>query len=145
MRSKLKFIIPIALLLVLGGAYKMVLAKPAKLPKPHVDGSVYVLPKEFLIDLADGHFVKLGVALVLPPGAVPAGAEGATPPPDGYGALPEEAAVRAVVTDMVTDASSKDLINRKGRSALRARVLKGILAQTDVKAKAVLFTDVAVQ
>jgi hypothetical protein len=145
MRSKLKFIIPIALLLALGGAYKMVLAKPTKAPKAHVDGSVYVLPKEFLIDLADGHFVKLDVALVLPPGAVPAGAEGSTPPPDGYGALPQEAVVRAVVTDTVTDVSSKDLIDHKGRNALRARVLKGILAQTDVKAKAVLFTDVAVQ
>ena len=145
MRGKLKFIIPLVLLLVLGGAYKMVLAKPAKGPKPHVDGTVYVLPKEFLINLADGHFAKLDVALVLPPSAVPAAAEGGTPPPDGYGALPQEAAVRAVVTDTVTDASSKQLINHKGRRALLAKLLKAVHQQTDVKANAVLFTDVAVQ
>ena len=51
MKSKLKFIVPV-LLLVLGGVYKFVLAKPgAPAPKPKVDGQVYVLPKEFLINL----------------------------------------------------------------------------------------------
>ena len=50
MKSKLKFIVPI-LLVVVGGVYKFVLAKPgAPAPKPKVDGQVYVLPKEFLIN-----------------------------------------------------------------------------------------------
>jgi flagellar FliL protein len=145
-KSKLKFIIPLVVLLVLGGAYKVVLAKPAKAPKPHVDGTVYVMPKEFLLNLADGHFAKLDVALVLPPDAVPAaGGEGAATPPDGYGALPEEAAVRAVITDTVTNASSDDLEKSNKRNALRKKILKRVLAETDVKAKDVLFTDVAVQ
>lgn len=144
MKRKLKFIIPIALLIVLGGAYKVVLAKPAK-EKKKVDGVVYVLPKEFLINLSDSHFAKLDVALVLPPSEAPAaGAEGATPP-EGYGALEQEAAVRAVVTDTVTDSSARDLTNRKLRAKLRDRVLKAIRAHTDVKANDVLFTDVAVQ
>ena len=65
MKSKLKFIVPI-LLIVLGGVYKFVLAKPgAPAPKPKVDGQVYVLPKEFLINLDDGRFAKLSVGLVL--------------------------------------------------------------------------------
>ena len=34
MKGKLKFIIPIVLLLVLGGVYKFVLAKPAAVAKP---------------------------------------------------------------------------------------------------------------
>jgi len=50
MNGKLKLIVPIvALLLVAGGVYKFVLAKPkdAKAEeKPHVEGSVYVLGKE---------------------------------------------------------------------------------------------------
>jgi flagellar basal body-associated protein FliL len=144
-KGKLKFIIPIALLIVLGGAYKVVLAKPAA-EKKKVDGVVYVMPKEFLINLSDGHFLKLDVALVLPPSEAPAaGGEGGATPPDGYGALEQEAAVRAVVTDTVTDASSDDLTNRKRRAKLRDRVLKAIRAHTDVKANDVLFTDVAVQ
>ena len=65
MKGKLKFVIPLVVLMVIGGGYKFVLAKPAA-AKAKVDGAVYVLPKEFLINLADGHFAKLSVALVLP-------------------------------------------------------------------------------
>jgi flagellar basal body-associated protein FliL len=143
MKGKLKFIIPIAVLILLGGAYKMVLAKPSD-EKKKVDGVVYVLPKEFLINLSDSHFAKISVALVLPPDAVPAAAEGATPP-EGYGALEQEAAVRSVITDTITDASAIDLTNRRKRAKLRSAVLKNIKTHTDVKANDVLFTDVAVQ
>jgi flagellar FliL protein len=145
MKGKLKFVIPLAVLIVLGGAYKVVLAKPSKEDKPKVDGIVYVLPKEFLVNLSDQHFAKLDVALVLPSSEQPAAADGGATPPDGYGALEQEAAVRAVVTDTVTDASAKDLTLRKRRGALRTRVLKAIRARTDVKPNDVLFTDVAVQ
>jgi flagellar FliL protein len=146
MKGKLKIIIPLVLLIVLGGVYKTVLAKPASKEKPKVDGIVYVLPKEFLLNLADNHFAKISVALVLPAGAAPAaGGEGAATPPEGYGALEQEAAVRAVITDTITDASAKDLTSKKRREKLRATVLKAIKAHTDVKANDVLFTDVAVQ
>ena len=40
---------------------KFVIAKP----KPHVQGSVYMLQKEFLINLADGRFAKMQIGLVL--------------------------------------------------------------------------------
>ena len=63
----------------------------------------------------------------------------------GYGALEQEAAVRAVITDTITDAGTRDLTNRKRRSKLRDEVLKSIKAHTDVKPNDVLFTDVAVQ
>ena len=86
MKGKLKIIVPIALLIMLGGLYKVVLAKPAEEHKK-VHGQVYVLPKEFLLNLSDGHFAKLDVALVLVPGQVQAG-EAATPP-DGFGPLAE--------------------------------------------------------
>jgi flagellar basal body-associated protein FliL len=143
-KGKLKFVIPLVVLMVIGGGYKFVLAKPAE-PKMKVEGAVYVLPKEFLINLSDAHFAKLSVALVLPEEEVAAGGhEGATPP-EGYGALPQEAAVRAVITDTITDAGARDLTNRKRRSKLREECLKEIKAHTDVKAHEVLFTDVAVQ
>jgi flagellar FliL protein len=53
--------------------------------------------------------------------------------------------IRDIVTDTVTDASSKDLVTRKGRNAIKRRILRRIDKQTDVKAEDVLLTDVAVQ
>ena len=143
MKSKLKFIVPIAIIAALG-AYKFALAKPKPAPKPKIAGEVYVMPKDFLLNLSDGHFVKLDVALVLKE-ALAAGGEGAATPPDGYGALPQEAAVRAIVTNSVTGASSNELISRHGRTELREQILKQIKKTTDVDAEEVLFTDVAVQ
>jgi flagellar FliL protein len=146
MKKKLMIALPV-LLVVLGGAYKFVLAKPAAQAKPKVDGEVYVLPRDFLINLSDGRFVKLNVALVLEHGALaPAGA-GAEPaaPPEGFGPLPQEAVVRDIVTNSLMDVSGAKLIKRTGRLSLKQRILKQILKTTDVKAKEVLFTDVAVQ
>ena len=143
MKGKLKIVLPLALLLVLGGLYKVVLAKPTA-TKHKVEGQVYVLPKEFLLNLADQHFVKLNVSLVLAEGQVPEKATG-TPPPDGFGPLAQEAVVRDVITDTITDATSKALVSRPGRHKLKAKLLKRLRAENDVKVNDVLFTDVAVQ
>ena len=148
MKSKLKFIVPVLLLVVLGGVYKFVLAKPAPVPKPHIAGEVYVLPKDFLINLKGGRFAKLSVALVLKEGfvaAAPAHGEAAAAPPTGYGVLAQEAVVRDIVTDVVTDESANALTSRKGREEIKTEILKRLKAQTDVKAHEVLLTDVAVQ
>jgi flagellar basal body-associated protein FliL len=142
-KGKLKIVLPLAVLVVLGGLYKVVLAKPTE-AKHKVDGQVYVLPKEFLLNLADQHFVKLNVGLVLVDGQIPDKAEG-TPPPDGFGPLEQEAVVRDVITDTITDATSKELVSRPGRNKLKAKLLKRLRAETDVKVNDVLFTDVAVQ
>jgi len=146
MKKKLIIALPV-LLVGLGGVYKFVLAKPAPAPKPKVDGEVYVLPRDFLINLSDGRFVKLDVALVLKHGALPvAGGEAAAAaPPEGFGALPQEAVVRDIVTNSLTGVSGAKLIRRKGREQLKKRILRQILKKTDVKAEDVLFTDVAVQ
>jgi flagellar FliL protein len=138
MKGKLKFIVPLVLLLVVGGVYKFVLAKPAAAAKPKVAGEVYVLPKDFLINLTNGKFAKLGVGLVFDEGfaAAPAGAaEGGAAPPTGYGVLSQEAVVRDIVT----------LTSRKGREEIKAEILKRLKSQTDVKVHEVLLTDVAVQ
>jgi flagellar FliL protein len=148
MKGKLKFIVPLVVLLALGCVYKFVLAKPAAVAKPKVEGEVYVLPKDFLVNLSDGKFAKLGVALVFDEGfaAAPAGAaEGGTAPPTGYGVLAQEAVVRDVITDVVTDESAHELTSRKGREDIKKLILKRLKAQTDVKVHEVLLTDVAVQ
>ena len=143
MKKKLKFIIPIVLVLF-GGVYKEVLAKPPKAPKPKIAGTVYVMPKEFLLNMADGRYAKLDVSLVLDPKQIVPTAEGASSDAS-YGALPQEPAVRDVITNVVTDDPSSDLIQRAGREKLKKAILKGIRENTDVKVDEVLFTDVAVQ
>jgi flagellar FliL protein len=149
MRSKLKIIIPVVLLLVVGGVYKFVIAKPAAGRPPKIDGTVYVLPKEFLVNLSGGRFAKLGVGLVLSEKdtsiATAAANKEAVAPPEGFGPLPQEAAVRDIVTDMLTDRADKDIIDHAGRARLKDRILKAIKTKTDVRAVDVLFTDVAVQ
>jgi flagellar FliL protein len=146
MKNK-KILIPIVLLLVLGAAYKLVLAKPkAAEAKPKVDGSVYVLQKEFLVNLKDGRYAKLTAALVLAhDDTSTAAAEGASSAPEGYGAMTQEAVVRAVITDDLTDAKDVDLIDPKARVKTQEKILKDLKKQTDVKVDKVLFPDVTVQ
>jgi flagellar basal body-associated protein FliL len=149
--NKKTLIIVVAALVVAGGAYKTVLAKPKeKAKKPNVEGTLYVLQKEFLVNLADGRFAKLTVALLLDPhdtSAAPAGGGhgAAAKPPEGFGDMPQEAIVRDIVTDELTDASDSDLIRRAGREDLKKAILKKIRKTTDVHADEVLFTDVTVQ
>ena len=145
MKKKLKIIVPLALLLAFG-AYKMVLAKPAG-PEPKVHGEVYVLAKEFVLNLDDGRYARLGVGLVLEPGALEAGGHGAeaAKPPDGYGPLPQEALVRDIVTDALTAVDPDSFTDRAGRKKLKKKILETIHQKTDVHAEQVLFTDVAVQ
>ncbi len=148
MKAKLKFLLPI-LLLAVGGAYKFVLAKPAAEAKPKVHGEVYILPKEFLVNLPDERFAKLNVALVLPHGAAAeaaaAAGHGGGAPPEGFGAPPQEALVRDLITDELTNAHAEDLISRKGRKELKEDLAKQMREHSDVKVVDVLFTDVAVQ
>jgi flagellar basal body-associated protein FliL len=145
MKSKLKFIVPVLLLLV-GGVYKFVLAKPAPAPKPKIGGTVYVLPKEFLINLSGGRFAKLSVGLVLAETQATASTgHAAVKPPEGFGTLPQEAVIRDLVTDELTDDNADSLVSARGRGKLKSELLRSIKEKTDVKVEEVLFTDVAVQ
>ena len=113
--------------------YKFVLAKPKEAAaKPKVEGTVYVLGKEFLVNLESGRFAKVTVAIVLhhdDVSTVPAGGHAAATPPEGYGAMAQEAVVRAIVTDELTDAKASDVIDREGREHLQDKILKEIHAQ----------------
>ncbi len=148
MKKKLMILLPV-LLLVLGGAYKFVLAKPKEAEaKPKVDGTVYILQKEFLVNLHDGRFAKLTTALVLAhddTSTAAAGGHEAASPPEGYGAMTQEAVVRAIVTDDLTDVKASDVIDREGRERLQEKILKDLKKKTDVKVEEVLFPDVTVQ
>ena len=63
-----KLLIPLlAVVLLLGGyeGYSMATAKPA--PKQKIPGTIYVLGKDFTLNMADGNYATLTVALVLAP------------------------------------------------------------------------------
>jgi flagellar basal body-associated protein FliL len=141
-RKKL-IIIAIGVLVVAGLAYKMVLA-PKSESKEKVEGTVYVMPKEFLLNLAGGRYAKMTVALVLAPGQSTAGSSEA-PPPEGFGTLEQEPLVRQVVTDTLTGVPASDLTSRKIRHHIQVKIRKEVDKTTDVKTKAIVFSDLVVQ
>ena len=145
-----KKIVPlVALLAVLGGVYKFVLAKPAKAePKPHVEGIVYPLKKEFLVNLKDGRYVKLTAGLVLAhddSAHLPAGGHGAASPPEGYGDMAQEGIVRSLITSELTDKPAEDLTSESKREEVQKDIVKLIKKKTDVKIEEVFFSDLTVQ
>jgi flagellar basal body-associated protein FliL len=145
MKKKLMIIIPV---LLLGGGYvakaKLMAPKPVK---PKLAGEIYILPKQFMCNLQDGHYATLTVALELAPGQ----SDGSTAESAGtsststVGTLPEEAVIRAIITNLVTDQTSNALVTNSGRTGLESQILSEIKTQTDVKVDQVFFTDVAVQ
>lgn len=147
MQGKLKFILPLVALIVLGGAYKTVLAKPKeKAPEPKVHGAVYVIPKEFLLNLAEDRYAKLTVALVVDHHEKLADDSGhAAAPPEGWGTLPQEAVIRNVVTDTLTGMKAEKLIEPELREKVKKKLYKNIKKHSDVHVEEVLLTDVAVQ
>ena len=148
MKSKLKIIIPLVLLMM-GGTYKFVLAKEPVAPEPKVHGDVYVLGKDFLVNLQDGRFAKVQIGLIIEHdehAAEEGGGHGApADPPEGFGPNPQEGLVRDLVTDELTGASADSLVDRHGREKLKEKILKRLKASTDVHAEEVLITDVTVQ
>jgi flagellar basal body-associated protein FliL len=145
---KKKILIPVLLVVLAAGAsYAFVFAKPAKKTRGKIDGTVVVLPKEFLVNLSDGRYAKLSVGLVLAPGQAATAAAGgdASRLPDGYAGIPQEAAIRDIVTNVTTDQSGSSLISGRGRSRLRELILASLRKHTDVKVSDVLLTDLAVQ
>ena len=144
MKKKILILLPI---LLLGGGY-VAKAKlmPPKVVKPKLAGEIYILPKQFMCNLQDGHYATLTVALELAPGQSDgATADATTSTGATVGTLPEEAVIRSIITNLITNQTSNALVTGSGRNALQAQILSEIKAGTDVKVDQVFFTDVAVQ
>jgi flagellar basal body-associated protein FliL len=139
-----KVMLALALPIVLFAGYTM--TKPKPVVKEKIKGTIYVLPKDFLLNLSDGRYAKLTVGLQLAPGQSDgASATAASSSESTVGTLPEEPLVREIVTNVVTDASGETLIGSSGRRAIQKQILLAITKQTDVKVEAVLFPDLTVQ
>jgi flagellar FliL protein len=147
MNKKVLLIVLVAVAVGAFGAWRFM--APEEERRAKIDGTVYVLPKEFLVNLDDGRYAKLNVALVLhhgQPTAVEAGGHGAAPrPPEGFGTLEQEAVIRDIVTDVLTNEDGDRLISSEGRERIKDEILTQIRRTTDVRTDDVLITDVAVQ
>jgi flagellar basal body-associated protein FliL len=145
LKNKKIMLVVVLPLLVLGVGYKM--TKPKPVSKDKIKGTIYVMPKDFLVNLADGRYVKLTVALELAPGQ----SDGASATAGGsatettVGTLPEEPLVRESVTNLITGQNGETLVSATGRRAIRHQILLTIERQTDLKVQAVLFPDLTVQ
>jgi flagellar basal body-associated protein FliL len=143
-----KKIIIILVVLLAGGGFvaKSMFLKPA-VAKEKIAGTIYVLPKQFTANLKDNRYATLTVALVLAPGQTDgATAEGGSDSSTtGFGTLPEEPAIRAIITNLLTNQDSSALLDDSGRDRLKSQILASIKQQTDVKVSSILFTDLAVQ
>ena len=144
MSKNVVILVLVAVIVGASGAY--VFARQPEKRRAKIDGTVYVLPKEFLVNLHDGRYARLNVALVLDKDQ-PIGEDGhgGARPPEGFGELAQEAVVRDIVTDVLTDENGDDLISSSGRARIKATILERIKRTTDVRAEEVLITDVAVQ
>ena len=122
MTRKKLIIAGLAVLLVGGYAAKTFLLAPPVV-KLKVNGTIYVLPKDFTLNLSDGHYATLTVALLLAPGQSTGTADPANPPPTGFGTLPEEPLVRDIITNLVTDQTEASLLSTAGRAHLEHSIL----------------------
>lgn len=139
-----KVMLALALPVLLFGAYTMTKSKPVV--KQKIKGTLYVMPQSFLLNLSDGRYAKMSVALQLAPGQSDgATAGGGSGSGENAGTLPEEPLVREIVTNTVTDRTGEDLIGASSRRTLRQKILAAIRQQTDLKVESVLFPDLTVQ
>lgn len=143
--TRKKILIGLLVFFVVGGYAAYSVAMPQKPVHDKINGSIYILPKQFTVNLQGNHYATVTVALVLAPGQSTGTSDPSNPPPDGFGTLPEEAAVRDIITNILTNQTSAALITTSGRVRLKQQILAAITSGTDVKVAGVLFTDVAVQ
>jgi flagellar basal body-associated protein FliL len=139
-----KVMLAAALPILLFMGYTM--TKPKPIVKMKIKGIIYVMPQSFLLNLSDGRFAKITVALQLAPGQSDgASAEGGSSSSEGPGTLPEEPLVREIVTNTITNQNGEALVGTGSRRAIRSKILDAIRKQTDVKVESVLFPDLTVQ
>ncbi len=139
-----KIMLAVALPILLFGGYTMTKAKPVV--KMKIKGTIYVMPQSFLINLSDGRYAKLSVALQLAPGQSDgASATASSSGSEAAGTLPEEPLVREIVTNTVTNQNGEALIEGPSREKIKQRILAAITKETDLKVEAVLLPELTVQ
>ena len=140
MKKKLIIAVPLLLVLVAGGAYETVLKPKPKKVVPKVDGTLVALADPFTLNLAGGHYGRVSVSLLVTKAPAPVESQSGASI-----VLPENDAVRAIITNDLTGIDSTSLIDRASREALQAEILRDLKKSTDEPVTQVLFTDLAVE
>ena len=138
-----KVMLVVALPILLLAGYTM--TKPKPVVKMKIKGTIYVMPQAFLLNLSDGRYAKLTVALELAPGQSDGASATASASTEGPGTLPEEPIVREIVTNSITNQSGEALVSGPARHAIRQKILLAIQKGTDLKIESVLIPDLTVQ
>ncbi len=141
-----KLMLALALPIVLFAGYTMTKHKPVA--KQKIKGTIYQMPKEFLLNLRDGRYAKVAIALDLSPGQSDGASAGGTSSGSGEsaaGTLPEEPIVREIITDVITGQNGSSLEDASARRSIQKEIVADIRKQTDVKVEAVLIPDLTVQ
>jgi flagellar FliL protein len=141
-----KVMLALALPLVLFAGYTMTKHKPVA--KVKVKGTIYLMPKEFLLNLRDGRYAKVAIALDLAPGqsdgSSAAGASAGSGE-NAVGTLPEEPIVREIITSVISGQEGSTVESDSGRRGIQKEIASDIRKQTDVKVEDVLIPDFTVQ
>jgi flagellar basal body-associated protein FliL len=145
MNKKLLFPILTVVLVVIAAFAAYSMAKPKPKVKIKINGTVYILQKAFTLNLRGGQYATLTAALLLPPTQALGVTSPTNPPPTGFGSLTDEAVIRAIITNDVTDQPASALLSASGRAKIEAEILSNIKSQTDTKVTKIYFTDLAVQ
>lgn len=138
--------IALVLAVVLVGAVVVVPNAGAPASGGKIEGRVYVVPGDFLIDLQDGHLAYLGVGLLLEPGedlGVTKGGHGGASPEDGPDARAQR--VRDVVVDVVGRQPLHRFRAARSQTRVREMIRRQLAAQAGVRARRVFFTDLALR
>jgi flagellar basal body-associated protein FliL len=139
-KKKLMIALPLLIILSAGGAYETVLKPKPKVVIPKVNGTLVSLGDPFTLNLAGGHYGRLSVSVLVTQAPAPTATSSGTSL-----VLPENDAVRAIVTNDLTGIDSSRLIDRPSREALAAEILRDLKKSTDESVTQVLFTDLAVE
>lgn len=122
-----------AVAVLAGGAYRLTLDEPepvAAKPKPHVNGTVYVLDEPVVVDLAGGGYATVTVGLQVQSGTETAEAQ--------------TGVVREIVTNDLTGVKRAELLDGTRRSFLKLKVARDIRRRTDIELDRMLLTDLTV-
>jgi hypothetical protein len=130
--KKISLTLTVLVVAVLGVSDQLSTADPSK-----VDGPIYVVPGDFLIDLDSGHLTYAGVALILSPGG--------TTPPTGPAGDRQAARVRRVITDVLKGQPARRLTRPASLVRLKRRIRRELTARTGLRVRKVVFTDLAVK
>ncbi len=138
-RTRLLVIVLVAVLVLGGGAYLLLLRPSggeAHATEKPVAGAVYDL-EPLTVNLADGHFLKVGMSLQLVEGVIPSAAEG-----DGgvTGAQARDAAV-----ETFGSRTYDQLLSPAGRAAARKALVKKVRKRYPDQVMTVYLTEFVMQ